>query len=210
MSRTTWRIGTKPWCEQQAFDFALSESYLLKVEHEGILPTFSVHMDARTKSVHTLGSDCEIHMAATSVDTLGTPPGLVVEPPNLCKFRPPDTPATSEKNLREVIWPSLFDSRVIGKECAVTGFPRIFTEHAQGPEDAANPNHVLEIHPATAVTCGGQELSFIGFLKAIKGMRAIKPATAASCINTTEGWKFGLPAASTNSEKAVASAAISP
>jgi hypothetical protein len=204
-----WSIPL-PAQDDNLFDFALSEAYLQKVVQEGILSTFTVHVDARTKKVHTLASDCEIHMAATPADTLATPPGLVVEPPNLCKFRPEGTTATSEKNLREVVWPNLFDDRVIGKNCQVTGFPRIFTEHAQGAGDAANPNHVLEIHPATAISCGGSDLAFTGFLKAIKGMHAIKPGTAASRASQPGRSRYDSRAGSINSGRTEDSAATSP
>jgi len=165
------------------FDFVISETYLNQLAREGILPAVAVHMDARTKKVHTLAADCEIHMATTPADQLGDPPSIVVEPPNVCKFPPPNSPKTTETNLRNVIWPKLFDKWVMGKDCEVTGFPRIFTEHAQGAADPANPNHVLEIHPAMAIRCGSYQLDFTSFLTALPGMRAVKPDTAVSCIS---------------------------
>ena len=173
--------------EDQLYDFSLSEQYLSKLAEAGIQPELTVHLDARTKRVHTLGADCEIHMAATPEGpVLASPPKVVVEPPNVCKYSPPGSTAASETLLRNKIWPAFLDAHVMGKSCEVRGFPRIFTEHAQGESDPANPNHVLEIHPALSIRCDGESVSFSSFLRYIPGMRAIKPSTAASCIRQRE------------------------
>lgn len=169
--------------DDQIYDFSISEEYLTQLAGNGIEPVLQVHVDARTKRVHTLGSDCEIHMATTpQAPALASFPKVVVEPPNVCKFPPPGVQVASETSLRDKIWPAYLDSHVMGKNCDVQGFPRIFTEHAEGAPDPANPNHVLEIHPALSIDCGGESLSFLSFLSYIPGMRAIKPSTAASCI----------------------------
>lgn len=169
--------------QEDTYDFSVSETYLTQLSKDGILPTIQVHVDARTKKVHLLAADCEIHMATTPKGELASPPSVVVEPPNVCKFAPPDTPTTTESRLRNVVWPNKLDDWVIGQDCEVTGFPRIFTEHAQGAGDPANPNHVLEIHPVLSIKCGSNQLDFTSYLVAIPGMRAVKPDTAASCIS---------------------------
>jgi len=172
--------------QAETYDFAISEAFLKQLaEGSTIQPVLKVRMNARTRRVHTLADDCEIHMAATPQGLeLGWPPDIVVEPPNLCKFPPVGTKGKpSEKKLREEIWPKHLDDKVMGKTCDVKGFPRIFTEHAQGAGDPANPNHVFEVHPALSITCEGEEVSFASFLTYFPGMRAVKPATAVSCID---------------------------
>jgi hypothetical protein len=171
------------------FDFAMSEPFLKRLADGGtIQPIFHVHLDARTRSVHTLSDDCEIHVATTPQgEELGSPPSVIVEPPNLCKFVPVGTTKKpSEKKLRDQAWPNLLDEKVMKKDCDVRGFPRIFTEHASGASDPANPNHVFEVHPALSITCGSDEVSFASFLTVFPGMRAIKPSTTDSCIKNRE------------------------
>jgi hypothetical protein len=167
-------------------DFEVSEEYLKFLSNGGtIQPSFRVRMEERSGSVHTLSGDCELHIAGSPVGLkLGDPADVVTEPINLCKRVPlGSTGQPSEKKLREVIWPNLFDQKVMNKTCDVVGFPRIFTEHAStGTAGGANPNHVFEIHPATSITCGGQPISFQPFIVALPGMRAVKPTTAQSCI----------------------------
>jgi hypothetical protein len=144
-------------------------------------------MNHRTRTVHTLADDCEIHMASAAAEQLAWPAAVVVEPPNVCKERAPGMPQSSEKRLREELWPKYLDTHVMTKECEVTGFPRIFTEHASGNQDPANPNHVLEVHPALGIDCGaGHVLEMGSFLKAYPGMRKIKPETAQSCLQQRE------------------------
>jgi hypothetical protein len=168
--------------DNEEYDFAISKGFLAKLVGDGIEPTVSVKMNSRTKRVHTLANDCEIHMAATPQQwSPGNPPDIVVEPPNVCKFPPPGARRNASATTS---WPLFLDTHVMGKTCAVKGFPRIFTEHAQGKPDPANPNHVFELHPAVSINCDGSELSFSDFLVALPGMRAIKPATAASCIQS--------------------------
>jgi hypothetical protein len=130
----------------------------------------------RTAKVHPLASDCEMHLAGKPTEfDLGTPEFIVVEPPNLCKNQAPGGGS----------WPDLFDQKVIGKDCVATGYPRIFTEHAQGgSEEGANPNHVFEIHPALKISCGNDTISFESYLIYYEGMRAIKPASANNCVRS--------------------------
>jgi hypothetical protein len=170
-------IVAGPAHAQQVADFTISESYLRKLaDGNSILVNLPVQLTHRTNKVHPLASDCEMHLAGKPTDIdLGTPEYVVVEPPNLCKNKPSEGDS----------WPSVFDDKVLGKKCVATGFPRIFTEHAQGGDDGgANPNHVFELHPAMKIVCGSDTLSFESFLTYYPGMRAIKPSSADNCVRT--------------------------
>lgn len=180
---------------QQAPDFSLSQPFLQFLQENGIQPVLRIKMEHRTNTVHPLKSDCEMHIAGMPENIgaaeLGDPSAIVVEPPNMCKIPPVGfTKKVSEKKLREEVWPNTMDEVVIGQTCEVRGFPRIFTEHASGGEDTGgpNPNHVLEVHPAISIKCGARELNFTKALSFIPGMRAIKPASARSCIEQRQLW----------------------
>lgn len=165
---------------QDAYDFALTEDYLKWLADKSAAQvTIAAKMSHRTKDVHALASDCEMHLAGKPTEMVfGNPASVVVEPPYLCKFKP--------KGAKT--WPALFDQKVMNRDCQVTGFPRIFTEHAKGGENPANPNHVFEIHPAMAIACDGEIISFAHQLTYFKGMRAIKPSSADNCVDTRELW----------------------
>src|SRR5712691_2570314 len=159
LSTVFLRLATRSVSAQDAdddptVDFEVSQEYLKFLANGGtIQPTFRIRMEERSGSVHTLSADCELHIAGAPVGlTLGDPTDVVTEPINLCKRAPlGSTGQVSEKKLREIIWPNLFDQKVMNKTCDVVGFPRIFTEHASsGTAGGANPNHVFEIHPATS------------------------------------------------------------
>ena len=157
--------------------FTVTADYLSRLANQkSIQVTLELTPFARTKRVHALAADCEIHLTARSKVKLGQPGEVVVEPPNVCKFDPPGG-----------TWPTTLDG-VLGKKCSITGFPRLFTEHAKGRADPANPNHFLELHPASEIDCGSTDLRFSGQLKYFKGMRAIQPATAASCLQNRKLW----------------------
>src|SRR5207244_6700727 len=80
--------------EDRAMLFSLSESYLHDLAiYRGIRYKVRVTVDARSK-VHPLPSDCEMHVAAHGDSDFASPPGLVLEPPNLCKRRLPGVSTT--------------------------------------------------------------------------------------------------------------------
>jgi len=140
----------------------------------------------RTNNVHGLAADCEMHLAGVPTGTaLADPYSIVVEPPNLCKF-PPSSGSG---------WGALFDQHAINRNCVATGYPRIFTEHAAtGSEGGANPNHVLEIHPALRIVCGPDAIEFTSDLTYFPGMRSIKPTTADDCIrNRNVSMRYDAP-----------------
>lgn len=163
---------------QQDFNFAIEPAFLRKLAADNsVLTKIEVRMDGRS-GLHGLGSDCEMHIGGVPITKLGAPRAIVVEPPNLCKFAPNGKPG--ERGL-ETKWSTLFDSQVINKKCEVSGFFRIFTEHAQGGQGASNPDHVFEIHPAVSIDCG-EEISFANMLRVFPGMSAIQPNSADSCF----------------------------
>lgn len=163
--------------EGAAWDFALSQDYLEKLEAGHTIQSSLTFKLGDHSAVHKLQDDCEMHAAATPQNlTAGSPNDFVVEPPNVCKNAPSVVGANGSD------WGAIFDS-FNGQTCQITGFPRIFTEHASGSSGASNPNHVLEIHPVTGLTCNGQHLSFGSLIKVYPGMRAIAPSTTEACIN---------------------------
>jgi hypothetical protein len=133
--------------------------------------------------VKAVGQDCEVHLAGTLLGkNFGDPDHVVSEPPNECKYLPgASTPSTTST---AAAWRTKLDKEVVGKDCTITGFPRIFTEHASGGEaGTSNPNHVLELHPALQIACDEQApLDFFKALTAPEGLRHIKAASAASCL----------------------------
>jgi hypothetical protein len=171
---------------QDEYDFAITPAFLQGLaDGRTILPTFRVHIDARS-DIKDIAQDCEVHLAGTFIgQDPGDPDHVVTEPPNECRYKPgvttPSTPAAKAQ------WRTLLDSHVVGKDCSIVGFPRIFTEHADSGSGASNPNHVFEFHPALRIACDGQTpLEFFKALAAPNGLRHITPVSAASCLSTRE------------------------
>jgi len=167
------------------YDFAITPAFLQQLETgRTILPTFRVHVDARSK-VKTLAEDCEVHLAGKLLDqTFGDPPDVISEPLNDCKFLPNATSPSPGKT--NATWTTLIDQHIIGKDCSVTGYPRIFTEHVTtGEAGTSNPNHVFELHPALKIACDGETpLDFVNALTAPAGLRHITPESAETCLTT--------------------------
>lgn len=172
--------------ENRAMLFSLSETYLHDLAaSRGIRYKMRVTVDARS-AVHPIGQDCEMHFATHGGTELASPAGIVVEPPNLCKKRLAVIPASGKIG---VAWQQYMDRNVVGQECDVVGFPRIFSEHREGQEHPSNPNHVLEIHPALSISCdNGTALDFFPLLKIYPGMRQISTASAAACLEQRKLW----------------------
>ena len=170
--------------QDETIDFSIDASFLKSLaEGHTIQPTFAVRLLHRTSGVHDLRADCEMHLAGKLAPpaSFGNPPAVVVEPPNLCKNAPPGSTVTTLSAL-SVAWGKIFDDKVMDRDCRAQGFPRIFTEHASNGGNLANPNHVFELHPLTRLECDGTVLDFGNFLRFHRGMRAIKPTTANSCL----------------------------
>lgn len=131
--------------------------------------------------VHPVGNDCELHVGARMPNNrvIASPPGVVVEPPSVCRQRVPEITQTGN---RDTAWVRFFRS-VEDQTCNVTGFPRIFSEHAAGGgEGGSNPDHVVEVHPVTALTCGQTTMNFIPLVKIHPGMKKISNSSARACL----------------------------
>lgn len=164
--------------EGGAFDFSINPAFLQTLENNKSI-SFTTNLKFGSHSgIHPIAQDCEIHIAGFPVtEPLGSPSAFIVEPPNLCHFNSSGAVANDTSD-----WLTDFD-KLKDKSCSVTGFPRIFTEHAANGGEPSNPNHVFEVHPAMTVDCGGGErFDFSRFLTALPGMRAIAPSTTASCV----------------------------
>lgn len=176
LAAETVPIAAEP--EGGAFDFSLTPAFLRTLESNKSI-SFTTNLKLGSHSgVHPINGDCEVHLAGFPVtEPFGSPSAFIVEPPNLCHFNTSGAVASDTSD-----WLTEFDG-LKGKSCSVTGFPRIFTEHASNGGEPSNPNHVLEIHPALTIDCGaGQRFDFSPFLTALPGMRAIAPSTTTSCI----------------------------
>jgi hypothetical protein len=171
--------------QNQEYDFAITPAFLQQLETgHTILPAVRVHIDARS-NVKGLSQDCEVHLAGHVLDqAFGDPAGVVSEPPNDCEFLPNASNPTSGSTA--TTWRALIDHHMIGKDCTVTGFPRIFTEHvASGEAGTSNPNHVFELHPALKIACDSETpVAFFPALTAPAGLRHITASSAASCLST--------------------------
>lgn len=177
-----WQVAAPAAFAQQGdvFDFWLSESYVRQLaEQNTILFSLPLKMGTSTSKVKSLGEDCEIHIPAASAEKLAWPSAVVVEPPNVCKERLHDMPQTGALST---LWPRYLRDNVLGRECTVTGFPRLYSEHKEGGDEETNPDHVLQIHPALRMTCGEVTLDMRSQLKYYAGMRKIKPESAATCL----------------------------
>jgi hypothetical protein len=135
--------------------------------------------------VHGLAADCELHVAAKLANNrlVGAPRGIVVEPPNVCKRR---VPQVAQTGAISSAWTQYFDDHVKNTSCTVTGFPRIFTEHSTGGTvggtGGSNPDHVVEVHPVTQLSCDGSTIDFVPLIQIFPGMRRISDGSARACI----------------------------
>jgi hypothetical protein len=131
-----------------------------------------------------------MHLAGSSGIKIGFPGKVVVEPPNLCRFKPPASLGSS--------WGPVFDNYVLRKSCVAVGFPRLFAEHIKNGKPPANPPHMVEVHPVLELRCtGSPTISFLSFLTIVMGMGAIQDESADQCI---EGYKLWVRQSGTNYE----------
>lgn len=166
-----------------AQSFTMNTSFLKKmIELNTIQPTFSVRINAHGP-LHPLEQDCEMHVAGTPQDvSLGNPAALIVEFPNWCEFNPQGNLGDSFSTLKTK-WNTFATNNLDHKTCDVTGFLRIFTEHATGGGGATNPDHAYEYHPALSMKCGSQSFSFGNMLRASDGLRHISNGAASQCMS---------------------------
>jgi hypothetical protein len=171
-------------------NFAIKRQWLTDLRaQKTFLPKFRITMTDRS-AVHDSPDDCEMHLAGTLTDTVfGDPQPVVVEPPNLCKFKPCSTTPVTGTTSTKALWATKIDNTVLKKDCAVEGFPRVHTEHATGGGlGASNPRHVFEIHPATEIVCGSTDLPFVKLFRSFPDVRHISAASAHTCITQLKMW----------------------
>jgi hypothetical protein len=163
--------------------FTMNEVFLRTIIDGGtIQPTFRVRVNTHGP-LHQLASDCEMHVAGTVQGlSLGNPSPVIVEFPNWCEFSPQGQLGESFNELKGE-WDDFAGSNLDGQNCDVTGFLRIFTEHADTGGGPTNPNHVYEYHPALSVACGSRNFSFANMLRAFPNLRHISPTAASNCIS---------------------------
>jgi hypothetical protein len=160
----------------------MNEQFLRRIINANTAqPSIRVRMKAHGP-LHPLDQDCEMHVAGTVIGgSIGTPPAIVVEFPNWCEFNPQGNLGDNLATLKQK-WNTFATSNLDNKTCDVTGFLRIFTEHASGGGGATNPDHAYELHPALSMKCGSQTFNFGDMLRASPGLRHISNGAASSCI----------------------------
>ena len=131
--------------------FTMNEPFLRGIINGNtIQPMLRVRMTAHGP-LHSLSTDCEMHVAGTVLSgSMGTPPAIIVEFPNWCEFNPQGN-LGDNFNILTGKWNTFATSNLDNKTCDVTGFLRIFTEHASGGGGATNPDHAYEFHPALSM-----------------------------------------------------------
>ena len=171
--------------------FVISRAFLESLRaQKTFLPTYKIRMEHRS-DIKDLSEDCEVHLAGFLQESFafGEPAAAIVEPPNVCKFRP--NAANPSTATTKPVWRARLDNDVLNEDCEVTGFPRVYTEHLSQEEHAgtSNPNHVFEIHPATRIACKNSEpLSFIKNFRSFPGLKRIKASSAHDCITGLQLW----------------------
>ena len=160
----------------------MNEGFLrTMIDQNTIQPTLRIHISAHGP-LHPLQNDCEMHVAGTPQNvSIGTPKPVIVEFPNWCQFNPQGNLGDSFTILQNK-WATFSSNNLDNQTCDVTGFLRIFTEHASGHESATNLNHVYEYHPALKIQCN-QTFSFANMLRAFPDLRHISNGAASTCIS---------------------------
>jgi hypothetical protein len=151
----------------------------LKTWSEKVIVALNVEITGNSK-VHTLANDCEMHFGAKSPAYNGDPPGLVLEPMNLCINPFPGKSTQSNKDWED------FGKSLKGAKVRAEGVPRIWPEHLVGGGDS-NPNHAVELHPMTKLQRGNQVFDLSSYISAPDGFEGgVKPATAQKILTDSE------------------------
>lgn len=152
----------------------------LKAWSERVVVPMTVKVTAHSQ-VHPRAKDCEMHFAAESDDYEGDPPGLVLEPMNLCvePFFGKGTRRAPEK------WMEFGDDATKDEAVQAEGVPRIWPEHLVGEAKPANPHHAIELHPLTALTVGGKTRHFSSLIFD-PGYEGVQEATALRILSRTQ------------------------
>lgn len=123
---------------------------------------------------HPPDQDCEIHVGAEFKDDSFTDfAGVVIEPPNVCKFKAPGGGD----------WKTVINAAAAKKPCGTSGFMRAWPEHLKNGKPPSNPNHFLEIHPALTLDCGKKTFDFAAQLKAFPDLGYKSPDVVEKMID---------------------------
>lgn len=129
----------------------------LKVWSQKVVVPFEVKITGHS-AVHAPDQDCEMHFGAQSDAYKGDPPGLVLEPMNLCV-----EPFFGKAVYKKADW-TAYGNRLNGKQVHAEGVPRIWPEHLQGQASPSNPHHAVELHPVTLLSEGHTPRDFSPFI----------------------------------------------
>jgi len=151
----------------------------LKTWSEKVIVPLNVEITGNSK-VHKVEADCEMHFGAKAPAYDGDPPGLVLEPMNLCITPFPGKSTQSNKD-----WEN-FGKSLKGAKVRAEGVPRIWPEHLVGGGDS-NPNHALELHPMTQLQRGNQVFDFTSYIYVPAGFEGgVGHETARRILSDTE------------------------
>lgn len=129
--------------------------------------------------VHRAEADCELHFGAHSPAYKGKPPGLVLEPMNVCI-----APFPGKEEQKDSDWID-FAKRINNTVVTVTGVPRIWPEHLTGGNEPSNPNHAVEVHPLTSIETGSENFDFAANVSAGEYRGGVGEPTAESIVKQT-------------------------
>jgi hypothetical protein len=138
----------------RVFSIAIDD---LKLWAEKIVVPFDARITGHS-AVHPLDQDCEMHFGAQSDSFRGDPPGMVLEPMNLCV-----QPFFGKTQVVKKDWTNFGDG-LVGSTVHVEGVPRIWPEHLIGTESDSNPHHAVELHPLTLLKQGNTKRDFSAFV----------------------------------------------
>jgi hypothetical protein len=129
----------------------------LKLWAEKIVVSMDVQITGHS-GVHGLNQDCEMHFGGQSDSFKGDPPGMVLEPMNLCV-----EPFFGKTQIVKRDWTTFGDS-LVGSKVHAEGVPRIWPEHLVGDESDSNPHHAVELHPLISLKQGSIKRDFSPFV----------------------------------------------
>ena len=149
----------------------------LNLWSQKITVSMDVNITGHSK-VHSRGADCEMHFGGRSEMYKGDPPGLVLEPMNLCV-----QPFFGKQKYSKTDWKSFGDA-LKGKMVHVEGVPRIWPEHLRSKENPSDPHHAFELHPLTMIKEGSVIHDFSSFIFDPSGYKGgVKPKSSSRILN---------------------------
>jgi hypothetical protein len=159
-------------------EFSIPVSNLRQWASTVVVRIPEVKIEGHSK-VHRQEADCELHFGAHSPAYRGLPPGLVLEPMNVCT-----APFQDAEEQKDSDWIN-FANKINNTVVTVAGVPRIWPEHLTGGGEPSNPNHAVEIHPLTAIESNGETFDFSANVSAGEYRGGVGEPTAESIVKQT-------------------------